>query len=301
MKSSAVETLIGAAVIAIAAGFFLFAYKTSGVSNAAGGYKLTAEFDNAEGINVGTDVRMAGVKVGTVTGFTLNTDNFQAVVALEVDPKVKLTDDSTAKVTSEGLLGSKFISLEQGGADEMLVRPFTSQALTVRVKAVLENPRPFIESSTYIGPSRRRRMVDDYAGPLRRFIDPTDDVNGAAPWETEPNRLAVRNCVKKISEIASGLTPGDRRKLRDIYAAVQETEALADDTRDALLGAAARSLGRYITAVGAAGVIDPEVISTHIDAMHTLSLLGSAQHMAREKLVEGLVSVVDKKIRRKSA
>lgn len=120
MKSSAVETLIGAAVIAIAAGFFLFAYKTSGVSNAAGGYKLTAEFDNAEGINVGTDVRMAGVKVGTVTGFTLNTDNFQAVVALEVDPKVKLTDDSTAKVTSEGLLGSKFISLEQGGADEML-------------------------------------------------------------------------------------------------------------------------------------------------------------------------------------
>lgn len=120
MKNSTVETLIGAAVVAIAAVFFLFAYQTSGEGRASNGYRLLAEFDNAEGINIGTDVRVAGVKVGTVTGFDLNAENFLAKVTMQLDDKVKLTEDATAKVSAEGLLGSKFISLEQGGADVML-------------------------------------------------------------------------------------------------------------------------------------------------------------------------------------
>jgi phospholipid/cholesterol/gamma-HCH transport system substrate-binding protein len=120
MKSAAVETLIGAAVIVIAAAFFLFAYQSSGKGAAAGGYRVLAEFDNAEGINVGTDVRMAGVKVGTVISDTLNHENFQAAVTMLIDPALKLTEDVTAKVTAEGLLGSKFISLEQGGSEMKL-------------------------------------------------------------------------------------------------------------------------------------------------------------------------------------
>ncbi len=120
MKNAAVETLIGAAVIVIAAAFFLFAYQSSGKSSAAGGYRLLAEFDNAEGINVGTDVRMAGVKVGTVVGQTLNHENFQAAITMLIDPALQVTEDVTAKVTAEGLLGSKFISLEQGGAETKL-------------------------------------------------------------------------------------------------------------------------------------------------------------------------------------
>jgi phospholipid/cholesterol/gamma-HCH transport system substrate-binding protein len=120
MNNSTVETLIGAAVVAIAAGFFLFAYNTSGEGSTANGYALTAEFDNAEGINIGTDVRMAGVKIGTVTGFALNAETYMAHVTLALDGALKLTDDATAKVTSEGLLGSKFISLEQGGSETML-------------------------------------------------------------------------------------------------------------------------------------------------------------------------------------
>ena len=120
MKNSTVETLIGAAVIFIAAAFFFFAYQTSGKGHAAGAYRLSAEFDNAEGVSVGTDVRVAGVKIGSVVDFTLNPENFQADVVMELDPKVKLTDDATAKVTSEGLLGSKFIALEQGGSDAIL-------------------------------------------------------------------------------------------------------------------------------------------------------------------------------------
>lgn len=120
MKNSAVETLIGAAVVLIAAAFFFFAYQTSGKGHASGTYRVSAEFDNAEGVSVGTDVRIAGVKIGSVVDFTLNAENFLANVVMELDPKVKLTDDATAKVTAEGLLGSKFIALEQGGSDALL-------------------------------------------------------------------------------------------------------------------------------------------------------------------------------------
>jgi phospholipid/cholesterol/gamma-HCH transport system substrate-binding protein len=120
VKNSTVETLIGTAVVAIAAAFFMFAYNTSDKGAASGSYRVSAEFDNAEGVSVGTDVRVAGVKVGSVVDFTLNPENFQANVVMELDPKVKLTEDATAKVTAEGLLGSKFISLEQGGADVTL-------------------------------------------------------------------------------------------------------------------------------------------------------------------------------------
>jgi two-component system chemotaxis response regulator CheY len=187
---------------------------------------------------------------------------------------------------------------QASGVDEMLVRPFTAQAMHVRIKAVMERPRPFIDSSVYVGPCRRRRMVEDYAGPLRRFVDPTDEMPNASPWELEPNRVAVRKCVARISELSVGLTAGDRRKLREIYAATKDTEALADETKDSMMGAAARSLGRYIMAIGATGTPEPDVLTTHIDAMHTLGLLNGTQHRERELLVEGLVRVVDKRLGR---
>ena len=120
MKNSTVETLIGTAVVAIAAAFFIYAYQASERGGTAGSYRISAEFDHAEGVSIGTDVRVAGVKVGSVVDFTLNPENFQANVKMELDPKVQLTEDASAKVTAEGLLGSKFISLEQGGAETML-------------------------------------------------------------------------------------------------------------------------------------------------------------------------------------
>jgi hypothetical protein len=146
--------------------------------------------------------------------------------------------------------------------------------------------------------SIRRRRRENYNGPMRRFTDPTDGMPGASPWESEPSRQAVRSCVKAISQMTSGLSTGDRRKLQQIYAAVKETQAIADETNDALLGEAAKSLGRYITAIGAKGVPDPEVLTTHIDAMHTLGMLTSSQHDERQKLIDGLGRIVDKKLGR---
>lgn len=120
MKNSLVETIVGAFVIAIAATFFFYVYTTTEAATGRSGYILTAEFDNVEGIGIGSDVRMAGIKIGSVTRQDLNPENFQALITLVVDPKIQLPDDTTAKVTSEGLLGGKFIALEPGGSETKL-------------------------------------------------------------------------------------------------------------------------------------------------------------------------------------
>jgi phospholipid/cholesterol/gamma-HCH transport system substrate-binding protein len=120
MKNSTVETLIGAFVVLIAAGFLVYAYSNSGKGSAGGGYRITADFDNIEGVNVGTDVRMAGIKIGTVVAQSLNPENYQAKVTMSIDPSVKLAEDTSAKVTAEGLLGSKFIALDAGGSATQL-------------------------------------------------------------------------------------------------------------------------------------------------------------------------------------
>ena len=119
MKNSFVETIVGAVVLAIAAGFFMFLYNSSSVG-ATSGIKIIAEFENIEGISVGSDIRMAGIKIGSVVEQKLDPESFQAVVTMSVANNLKLTDDTTAKITSEGLLGSKFIALEIGGSDEIL-------------------------------------------------------------------------------------------------------------------------------------------------------------------------------------
>lgn len=195
----------------------------------------------------------------------------------------------------------KFIDAARAsGVDEMLVRPFNAGALLARIEAVLLRPRRFVESANYVGPCRRRRMLEEYGGPMRRFTDPLESLEKPL-WEAESNRELVRQCLMRISELASGLTANDRRKLREVYAAVRETEQLADDMRDQALGDAARSLSRYISAVGGAGAVDQETLSTHLDAMQKLILLGSEFSAEREELVAGLVKVVDKRLGRKSA
>ncbi|MFO1035016.1 MAG: outer membrane lipid asymmetry maintenance protein MlaD [Hyphomicrobiales bacterium] len=117
--ANSLETVVGAAVVALAAGFFGFAYKTAGVGTGAGsgGYLLIAEFDNAECINVGTEVRVAGITVGSVTAQSLDKDSYQARIEMTLDKSLILADDSAVKVTSEGLLGGKFIAIDPGGSD----------------------------------------------------------------------------------------------------------------------------------------------------------------------------------------
>ncbi|MGA3403214.1 MAG: outer membrane lipid asymmetry maintenance protein MlaD [Acetobacteraceae bacterium] len=113
------EVLIGAVVLLVAAGFLVYAIAHSGRS-ATAGYQLYAKFDHVDGLSVGTDVRVAGVKVGSVDSTTLDPKTYQAVVGFRVADEVKLPKDSSAVITSESLLGGKYLALTPGGEDAML-------------------------------------------------------------------------------------------------------------------------------------------------------------------------------------
>jgi len=186
----------------------------------------------------------------------------------------------------------------ESGVDEMLVRPFTAESVLARVYAVIARPREFVDSVSYIGPCRRRKMLEDYNGPLRRFVDPIDEGNGTMPWETVAARTAVKACVRKISELAEGLSAGDRRKLRLVYSAVQDAQNTAENVKDELMGAAAKSLGRYLHGIGASTTLDLDVVQTHIDAMYSLGVLGNEQFSERRKIIDGLEVAVQKRLGR---
>jgi phospholipid/cholesterol/gamma-HCH transport system substrate-binding protein len=119
IKRNAVETVLGAVVLVVAALFLFFAYTTSEV-RAVSGYELTARFDRIGGLRDGADVRISGIKVGTVTQQVLDPKTFEAVVTLSVQPDIKLPVDTVAAITSSGLLGSDFVSLTPGNDDDTI-------------------------------------------------------------------------------------------------------------------------------------------------------------------------------------
>jgi len=120
MKNSVVETITGAIVVAAAALFFFYVYTSTDLGRGRGGYSIKAAFDSVDGITVGSDIRLAGIKVGTVADQKLDQESYQALITMAIDSSVKLPDDTSAKITSEGLLGEKYISLEPGGSETML-------------------------------------------------------------------------------------------------------------------------------------------------------------------------------------
>ena len=119
MRGNVVEALLGAVVLVVAAGFLVFAYSSTDVA-AIAGYQVQAKFDRVDGLRIGSDVRLGGIKVGTVVGQELEADTYLAVVRMTIDPRIKLPADSSAEIISDGLLGSKYLSLVPGG-DEGII------------------------------------------------------------------------------------------------------------------------------------------------------------------------------------
>ena len=119
MDRSIIETVMGAVVLIVAAGFIGLAFQ-SGAATAPSGYQVTAQFDNASGLGPGSEVRMSGVKIGTVSSQRLDPDTFFAVVTLDIADYIKLPRDTSARIIADGLLGSNFVALEPGGEEETI-------------------------------------------------------------------------------------------------------------------------------------------------------------------------------------
>jgi phospholipid/cholesterol/gamma-HCH transport system substrate-binding protein len=120
MHRNVLETVMGAVVLLAAAAFLFIIYSTSGVKQASNGYQLIMRLDQGGSLAPGTDVRAAGIKVGSVVKQEFDDKNFQAVITLDIDPKVKLPIDSSANADQDGLLGNPYVSLELGGDSTFL-------------------------------------------------------------------------------------------------------------------------------------------------------------------------------------
>ncbi len=121
MRRNMIETVMGGVVLIIAVAFVVFVFRSTSLSSAGGdGYHVVVDFDDASGLNAGTDVRMAGVKIGTVVQQRLNPDTYFAEVTLGISDSVRLPTDTSARIIPDGLLGGNYVALEPGGAEDYL-------------------------------------------------------------------------------------------------------------------------------------------------------------------------------------
>jgi phospholipid/cholesterol/gamma-HCH transport system substrate-binding protein len=132
-RRNLVEVLTGAVVLIVAVGFLAYAVAHSGQSSVGRGYPLYARFSSVAGLNVGSDVRIAGVKIGTVDAATIDPKSYLAVVKMTIRNGVELPKDSSVEVASESLLGGEYLSV-QPGADTAMLQP--DQTITITQGAV---------------------------------------------------------------------------------------------------------------------------------------------------------------------
>jgi phospholipid/cholesterol/gamma-HCH transport system substrate-binding protein len=152
-RHSWAEIGAGALVLVAAAGFLTYAVGQSG-RTAGAGYALTARFDRIDGLAPGSDVRLAGVRVGRVEDMRVDPRTYLAQVTFRLDSAVRLPRDSSAEITSDGLLGGRYVALVPGGDERMLAdgAEITNTQSAVSLEALLGR---FIFSVTELVGSQR--------------------------------------------------------------------------------------------------------------------------------------------------
>ncbi len=115
MQGSRGEVAVGALVLVVAAGFLIWLLQFSG-SFGRGGYEVTASFRSAQGVAVGTDVRLAGIRIGQVADMTLDPVTFRARTVMRLESGIVIPEDSSAVVASDGLMGGTYVEIVPGGA-----------------------------------------------------------------------------------------------------------------------------------------------------------------------------------------
>jgi phospholipid/cholesterol/gamma-HCH transport system substrate-binding protein len=128
------EILTGLVIIIIAAGFLFYALSRAQALSGAG-YPLTAQFSDIGGLTVGSDVKLGGVVVGHVTDEHLDPQTYAAIVKLQINNGIQLPSDTSAAISSDGLLGGNYVGLSPGGSNTMLAPgqsfPVTQSAINI--------------------------------------------------------------------------------------------------------------------------------------------------------------------------
>jgi DNA-binding response OmpR family regulator len=221
---------------------------------------------------------------------------------LEFVRRIRQSDDAPNRAVSIFMLTLRgsltdVETARKAGVDGYLRKPISALALQQRVRTVVTKPQPFVVTTGYVGPCRRRNRPDlGFAGPWRRL----DDARTAEAEEAEEADLKAelaRACVAALEAAAHRLSPGDANAARAVHSAVQALVSVGEQIGDAALSDGARDMARYVQAQGATERLDPEVVRLHVAALHQLAMLPPAMTQERARVAESLKRMVDKKLR----
>lgn len=180
------------------------------------------------------------------------------------------------------------------GADEFVLRPFSTFTLVKRVQELQMRKRDFVESPHYVGPCRRRRHDDNYDGPRRRLFD-SNDKTADAP-DVQIRKGLVRMYVERIGTLLRD-AENNPDGLRDVCLACAQLSTLASDMKDRLLMSASSSLFNYVKGVSGSTALISEVVQAHLDSIVQLAELPNSQADLRQTVTQQLTVMVTKKLR----
>ena len=217
--------------------------------------------------------------------------------------RVRMSEDAPNRAVAMFMLTKRGARTDvetarKAGVDGYMIKPISAQALQQRLATVVLNPQPFIVTATYVGPCRRRRQDPSYTGAMRRLDDQVKPL--ATGGDEEDHELKVqlaRARVAALEACAREFAPGDTKAARAVFKAVQDLQEVAEQIGDAHLSFGSKEMMRYLQAQGATARLDPEVVRTHIAALHQLVHLPHALGDEREKVAHSLKRMVDKKLR----
>ncbi len=221
--------------------------------------------------------------------------------------RVRNSDDAPNRAVSMFMLTARGTQADVevarlAGVDGYLRKPISAFALQRRVRRVIAHPQPFIVTASYVGPCRRRRRPDlNYLGPRRRLNDADEPSLTPDETETELKAQMARAQVAVLETHARDLTSGDPAAARHVFKAAQDLIEVAEQIGDSNLAFGAREMARYLQAQGATERLDPEVVRTHVAALHQLAHLPHALGEERQAVAHGLKRMVDKKLRQLSS
>lgn len=113
MGKNLIETVMGGVVLLVAGMFLVFAYSHADLAEIKG-YPLSAKFTRVGGLTTGSDVRINGIRVGTVTAQVLDTETYMADIHMNIEQNVRLPEDSQVSIVSDGLLGGNYLRIQPG-------------------------------------------------------------------------------------------------------------------------------------------------------------------------------------------
>jgi CheY-like chemotaxis protein len=200
-------------------------------------------------------------------------------------------------LTARGSQGDVELA-RRAGVDGFLRKPISALALQKRVRRVIVNPQPFVVTACYVGPCRRRRRHDlNYLGPRRRLNDAALSQAALCEEEQDLKSEIARAQVAALESFARELIAGDSKAAANVYQSVLDLMQVGEQIGDPNLKLGAQEMARYIQAQGATDRLDPEVVRTHVAALHQLVHLPHALADERRRVAQSLKRMVDKKLR----